>query len=95
MSGRGLRKSPLRIQAKVPINNIEGIPNAAIKRISKQADVKRLAADSYPAVRESLYNFLDVIIKESAIITEHDHRKILTKQDILYVLKKHGITYYG
>lgn len=49
----------------------------------------------YEETRGVLKKFLENIIRDAVVYTEHANRRTVTAQDILYALKRQGKTVYG
>lgn len=74
---------------------LTGITKPAIRRLARRGGVKRISSTIYPQTREVLKAFLDVVIRDSLIYTDHAQRKTVTSQDVVYALKRQGKTMYG
>src|SRR5665648_620985 len=92
---KGLTRSNAPRPKKILRDNIQGVSNPALKRLSLKAGVARLDGETYDTVRSSLREFLDNILKDAVIVKDHAKRKTLMVQDIKYALDRQGITYYG
>ena len=67
---------------------LTGITKPAIRRLARRGGVKRISSTIYPQTREVLKAFLDVVIRDSLIYTDHAQRKTVTSQDVVYALKR-------
>ena len=76
-------------------DKIHGITNPAIRRLARRGGVKRISALIYEETRSVLRVFLENVIKDSVIYTEHAKRQTLTAMDVVYALKRQGRTLYG
>ena len=76
-------------------DNIDGITKPAIRRLARRGGVKRISGTVYEDTRAYLKNFLESVIKDAVIITEHSKRKTVSSTDIVYALKRQGRTLYG
>lgn len=74
---------------------ILGITKPAIKRLARKGGVKRISVSVYGEVRNSLISFIEKVVKDSVVFTEHAKRKTVTLNDVIYSLKRHGKTIYG
>ena len=74
---------------------ILGITNTAIKRLARKGGVKRLSSSIYDEVRACLKNYIDLIVKDCVIFTEHAKRKTISVFDIINSLKRKGKMIYG
>ncbi|KOB88881.1 histone H4-1, partial [Plasmodium falciparum Dd2] len=78
------------------IHNIQGITKPAIRRLcERRGGVKRISGLIYEEIRGVLKVFLENVIKDSIMYTEHAKRKTVTAMDIVYSLKRQGRTLYG
>jgi len=90
--GKGFGKAKHRSKEK---DVLTGITKPAIRRLARRGGVKRISSTIYPQTREVLKAFLDVVIRDSLIYTDHAQRKTVTSQDVVYALKRQGKTMYG
>ena len=104
MSGRAYiftitRKSglapPMKRHRKVLRDNIQGITKPAIRRLARRGGVKRISGYIYDEVRGVLKAFLQNVLRDSAVYTEHARRSTVTAMDVVYALKRQGKTLYG
>jgi histone H4 len=94
MSGKG--KSVLkRHQRKVLHNTVQGVTKGDIKRLARRGGVKRLSGLCYEEVRANLVVFLTGVVQGATVYMEHAGRKTVTALDVVYALKRQGITLYG
>ncbi|RCN28361.1 core histone H2A/H2B/H3/H4 [Ancylostoma caninum] len=79
MSGRGragrrrVRCCWIRIR-----DTTEGITRNAIRRLARRAGVKRISEDIYAETRGVLRQFLEKVIRDAVMYTEHAKRKTVT-----------------
>ncbi len=66
-----------------------------IRKLARQAGVVRLSSMVYDEMNNELKTFLRRIIGDSLLYMECAHRKTCTKNDVVYALKRNGITLYG
>ncbi|KAJ6587719.1 histone-fold-containing protein, partial [Mycena sp. CBHHK59/15] len=71
-----------------------GITKPVIRRLARRGGVKRSARLMYDEVRGALKIFLEAVIKDAALYTQHGQRSAVTRLDILYALKRSGRTLY-
>ena len=100
MSGRGkgskgLGKGGAKRHRKVLRDNILGITKPAIRRLARRAGVKRISGLIYGEIRGVLKIFLQNIIRDTVVYTEHAKRKTVSCMDVVYALKRQGKTLYG
>lgn len=74
---------------------IQGITRPAIRRMARRAGIKRISATLYPDVQERIVEFLDRVLRDAIIITEHSKRKTVSVLDVLQALKRRNVTLYG
>ena len=100
MSGRGkglagMGKGGAKRHRKVLRDNIMGITKPAIRRLARRGGVKRISGMVYEETRGVLKIFLEQVIRDAVIYTEHARRKTVTTMDVVYALKRQGRTLYG
>ncbi|KAK5901757.1 hypothetical protein CesoFtcFv8_007085 [Champsocephalus esox] len=97
MSGRGkeLGKGKRTFHRQVHRDHIQGITKPAIRRLARRGGVKRISGLIYEMTREVLKVFLENVIRDAIIYTEHAKRKTMTAFDVVYALKRQGRTLYG
>jgi histone H4 len=93
--GKGLGKGATKRHRTVLRNHIHGITNPAIRRLARRGGVKRISGLIYEEIRGVLKVFLENLIRDTVIYTEHAHRKTVTALDVVYALKRQGRTLYG
>ena len=74
---------------------ILGITKPAIRRLARRGGVKRISALIYDETRMVIRNFLENVIKDAIVYTEHSKRKTVTAMDVVYALKRQGRCIYG
>ena len=75
--------------------SILGITKPAIRRLARRGGVKRISSYIYEETRSVLRSFLENVIRDSVVYTEHAKRKTVTALDVVYALKRQGRTLYG
>ena len=93
--GYGLGKGSAMRHRKVIRPNIQGITDPAIRRLARRGGVKRISGLVYGETRGILKVFLENVIRDAVIYTEHANRKTVSAMDIVYALKRQGRTLYG
>nr|XP_015916915.2 histone H4-like [Parasteatoda tepidariorum] len=91
MSGLGKRrKGPgnggAQRHRKILCDNIQGITNSAIRRLTRRGVFKRISGLIYEETRGVLKVFLQNVIRDAVTFTEHVKRKTVTAMDIVHVL---------
>ena len=66
------------------------ITKEAICRMAKRAGVRRISGRIYNPVRSMISSFLESIIRDSVIYTEHWNRKTVTVKDVVRALAWQG-----
>jgi histone H4 len=97
--GKGLSKGlgnggALR-HRKILRETVQGITKGAIRRLARRGGVKRISGLIYETTRDVLRVFLENLIHDASIYTEHARRKTVTALDIVHALKRQGKTLYG
>ncbi|KAK3034407.1 hypothetical protein RJ639_033678 [Escallonia herrerae] len=100
MSGRGrgakgLGKGGAKRHHKVLRDNIPGITRSEIRRLARRGGVKRISGLVYEETKVVLKLFLEDVIRNAVVYTEHARRKTVSAMDVVYALKKLGKTLYG
>jgi len=73
-----------------------GITKPEIRRIARRAGVKRFGGPRvYDEARHSLREFLQTVLRDVFAFTEHSRRMTVSVNDVLYALKRRGMTLYG
>lgn len=94
--GRGLGKGMAkRHRHKVLGDTIQGVTKPAIRRLARRGGVKRISGLIYDETRGVLKAFLDHVVRDAVLYTEHAHRKTVTSMDVVYAIKRQGRTLYG
>ena len=94
--GLGKGKVGLRHRKKKTVTDaIKGVTKPAIRRLARRGGIKRINGNFYEEVRQSIQQFLEVILKDVLIHTEHSRRSTVTAADVVNALKRRGQTLYG
>ncbi len=72
-----------------------GITKPAIRRLARRGGVKRISNLIYPEVRAALKKFLEHVLRDTVVYTEHAQRKTVMPKDVVLALKRRGQTLYG
>ncbi len=80
---------------KVLRDNIQGITKPAIRRLARRGGVKRISGLVYEETRSVLKVFLQNVVRDAVIYTEHARRKMVSSMDVVYALKRQGRALYG
>lgn len=91
-SGQGGTKRHRKVLLR---DNIQGITKPAIRRLARRGGVKRISGLIYDEVRGVLKTFLEDVIRDAVIYTEHARRKTVTALDVVHALKRQGRALYG
>lgn len=101
MSGRGKRGkgrpkgAVTKRYRNVLRDNIRGITKSDIRRLARRGGVKRISDKIHEVIRGALYLFLENVIRDAVVYTEHAKRNTVTGIDVVYALKRQGRTLYG
>ncbi|KAJ7362570.1 histone H4 [Mycena albidolilacea] len=71
------------------------ITNPTLGRLGRRGGVKRISRRIYGDVRGALKIFLEGVIHDATLYTEHGYRTTVTPLDVMYALKRNGMTLYG
>jgi histone H4 len=93
--GKGLGKGGTMRHRKILRDGVYRISKAAIRRLARRGGVKRLSGLIYEETRNVLKAFLQNLIRDAVVYTEHAKRKTITTTDVVYALKRQGKTLYG
>ncbi|KAF7372216.1 Histone H4 [Mycena venus] len=93
--GKGLGLGGAKRHRKILHDSVQGITKPAIRRLARRGGVKRISGLIYEETRGALKIFLETVIQDSVIYTEHGRRKTVTALDVVYALKRSGRTLYG
>ena len=74
---------------------ILGITKPAIRRLARRGGVKRISALIYDETRAVIRHFLENVIRDSIVYSDHARRKTVTAMDVVYSLKRQGRCLYG
>ena len=74
---------------------ILGITKPAIRRLARRGGVKRISHHIYDETRTVLRGFLENVVRDAVVYTEHARRKTVTAMDVVYALKRQGRSLYG
>jgi len=80
---------------KVLRDNIQGITKPAIRRLARRGGVKRISGLVYDQTRVCLKAFLEAVIRDAIVYTDHARRRTVTAMDVVHALKRQGRTLYG
>ncbi len=71
-----------------------GISNRANRRLATRGGLKRISQLIYEDTRVILRSFLENVLKDIIVYTEHAKRKTVTSLDVIYALKRQGRMLY-
>src|SRR5690349_24918232 len=93
--GKGLGKGGAKRHSKILRDNIQGITKPAIRRLARRGGVKRISGLVYEEAGSILKVFLEHVIRDAVIYTEHAKRRTITALDVVYALKRQGRALYS
>ena len=99
MTGKGKKdiehmKRHRNTQLKDTKTQIQGVTKPAIRRLCRRGGVKRINGLVYNQVRTVTKNFLERVLKDAVMYTEHAKRKTVSTPDVIYALKRQAINLY-
>ena len=95
-TGLGMGKGGTKRHRSLPRGQAhQGISKPSIRRLARRGGVKRISGLIYDETRDVLRHFLENVIGDAVIYTEHAKRKTVTALDVVYALKRQGHTLYG
>lgn len=74
---------------------LEGITKPALRRLARRGGVKRISSNIYKEVKNVLYGFVQSVVRDAIVYSDHAKRKTITAMDVVYALKRQGKTLYG
>jgi histone H3/H4/ubiquitin len=78
-----------RRHRKVLRDNIQGVTKGAIQRLAHVAGVKRISGLVYEEIRGVLKVYLENVLKNAILYTEHSRRKTVSVEDVEAALNRH------
>ncbi|KAI5189562.1 histone H4 [Nematocida sp. AWRm77] len=91
--GKGLGKGSAKRHRKTPPQT--SISKPAIRRLARRGGVKRVSATVYDEINSMSRKYLENVINHAITYCNHGKRKTVSCQDVLYALKKQGVTLIG
>lgn len=76
-------------------DTMKGITKNGIRRLARRGGVRRINGGVYEDVRGVLKKFLERIIQQTVLYTNHAHRKTVSAMDVVHALKRDGRPLYG
>ena len=95
MHAHPMHGPPRRRRRGARRDTAQGITKAAIRKLARKGGVKRLSGTAYEETRGVLKVFLETMIRDAVVYTEHARRKTVTPMDVCYALRRHGRRLYG
>lgn len=93
-TGRGKEGCKRFKTRKLGAKGTANITKGDLRRLARRGGVVRMGKDCDEVVLDSLKSFLEKIIKDAIVYTEHGRRKTVSQMDIMYSLKKNGRQLY-
>ena len=78
-----------RRHRKVLRDNIQGVTKGAIQRLAHVAGVKRISGLVYEEIRGVLKVYLENVLKNAILYTNHSRRKTVSVEDVEAALNRH------
>jgi len=93
--GLGAQHEVVRRRFRRDFSTMNTMSKPAIRRLARRGGVVRMAAGVYDEANGVLRSFVNTIIKDAVIFTEHARRTTVTAMDVVMALKRNGRTLYG
>jgi len=93
--GKGLGKGGGKRHRRIAKNSLAGISKGDIRRLARRGGVKRMSSSIYDDVRLALRSFLEKVVGDAIVYSEHGRRATVLVKDVLYSLRRNGRTLYG
>eukprot|EP00948_MAST-09A_sp_MAST-9A-sp1_P003598 g3598.t1 len=74
---------------------IDNLSVGDFKRLARRGGIRRVQNETWEEIRGSLDTFLRQTIRDTMTITEHARRLTVIPNDVVYALKRRGMTLYG
>jgi histone H4 len=74
---------------------LDRVTKPVIRRLARRGGVRRISNQIYEEVRLVIEKYLDKVVADSVIYTEHARRKTIQSCDVKRALSKNGRTLYG
>ena len=78
-----------RLHRKVLRDNIQGVTKGAIQRLAQVAGVKRISGLVYEEIRGVFKVYLENVLKNAILYTEHSRRRTVSVEDVEAALNRH------
>jgi ubiquitin-large subunit ribosomal protein L40e len=78
-----------RRHRKVLRDNIQGVTKGAIQRLAQVAGVKRISGLVYEEIRGVLKVYLENVLRNAILYTEHSRRRTVSVEDVEAALNRH------
>jgi histone H3/H4 len=95
MPGKGKVGKKTIKRAEIKRTEKSSLTRGGIRRLARRGGVKRVAVGVYHEVRDFVDYFLNIVVRDAAVLSESAKRKTITAIDVVYALKKSGRTIYG
>ncbi len=92
---KGLGAGGAKRSRKVLRDTIKGITKPAIRRLARRGGVKRISGMVYEETRGVLRVYLDKIVSDALVYTEHSRRKTVSAADVVRAIERNGRQLYG
>lgn len=94
-SGAQLGKGGGNRSTKVIRDHLKNITKGDLRRIARRAGCERMAAEIYNQTREALRVFLQGVLNDTIVYTDHAKRKTVITNDVLHSLRRRNTIMYG
>ncbi|KHJ77037.1 core histone H2A/H2B/H3/H4, partial [Oesophagostomum dentatum] len=73
----------------------QALSKGDIRRLARRGGVQRISSLIYESIRAELILYVKQVIHDAVVYTEHSRRTTVTVMDIVYALKRRGVTLKG
>jgi histone H3/H4 len=95
-SGKGLGKGSGKRHKKLASSGLNNsISKPAVRRLARRGGVKRVGGSVYESVNKLARVYCEDVLKNAIVYSNHAKRKTVTANDVIYALKRQGVTMIG
>lgn len=92
---KGLGKGGAQRHRKVLRDTISGVTVPAIRRLARRGGIKRISKGIYEETRRITKEFLERVVGDAIMFTDHARRKTVVSGDVVHALSRQGRKLYG
>lgn len=93
-SGKGLGKGSAKRHRKQAVQS-DKISKPAIRRLARRGGVKRVGGAVYECVNKLAKKYMENVLQNAITYASHAKRKTISVMDVVYALKRQGVTLIG